>query len=790
MTYEPNGVRCARLWLRASFVLVTCYTAIGPGYADEHPRLWLRAGELEHVRHACGVVAAADLQGAGRFGARAREFNELRTHYARRVDDFSIAGETAGAAFLLRVAPSDPAAANCLKLVKAQLSQPITLTTDVFELAVALDWAWDALDSATRREFLHNVRRWARPLSPADSPLDHRTFREKLGALAVAIVVQDDDAGGSAFGPLRQKIISTARTYFKNTLPVFVAWRGLAPTGPAAAAFEESDTVLAIELAAALLGPDVWQDYAASVGRWMEHYVYAEARHPGLRHQFLREDAARCSLSPAPAMSEMLPVTAHLLAARTHDSAAVLLARRIRAQLVRPENITMGRPWLWVPIVFDTAALRAADPDNLPAARNLGGAIVFRGENAELQTGVWIEASQPYLRRGQHFDAGHFLIRADGRLTIQAGDDVALEATTGKGGRQRLGRLREPFAFEQFAGATIAHNCLLIWEPTRIARWHGRKYEPRGGQRLIENTCRNFTGEIADNPRSAGRIAAYGSNRAGQYAALDLTSAYSRRAVQSYTREFIFLGGRALVVIDRVKLRRGTRTPISVVNIPSRPLVDGGDLPADARVAGPDNTAGVWRLKKPASLYWTELDGALWCKPLLPEQMQVSIVGGPARLDVVPNGPHAGRKYVGGAAETFERLVIPSTRHKPRNAWYSLESPSLLGEHFAKAPVWGRIEIEPRERTSAAVFATVFVAQRAGDSRKPSAAATVTAEGLAVTVDLPGLSAKLLLPNDMRIGGRIEISGDTTAAWTLPAGVMADAPLPTGAPPAGTRNEP
>ena len=43
----------------------------------------------------------------------------------------------------------------------------------------------------------------------------------------------------------------------------------------------------------------------------------------------------------------------------------------------------------------------------------------------------------PFLRRRQHFDAGHFLIRRGGCLAVDGADDVAFEAVPSKGGQRR-----------------------------------------------------------------------------------------------------------------------------------------------------------------------------------------------------------------------------------------------------------------------------------------------------------------------------------------------------------------
>ena len=71
---------------------------------------------------------------------------------------------------------------------------------------------------------------------------------------------------------------------------------------------------------------------------------------------------------------------------------------------------------------------------------------------------------------------------------------------------------------------------------------------------------------------------------------------------------------------------------------------------------------------------------------------RVAVVGGPARRLLIPDGRHKDRLYVGSDPEAFERLIVPSARPKPANAWYRLGKPTLLGPQFGVRPHWGRVD--------------------------------------------------------------------------------------------------
>lgn len=799
-------------------VLLAAAIPVSVSHAGEHPRLLLRPGDLPRLRQACGLgsesapsagdpsrtragddpggVRSADSADRGsaalRAGRLAREYQALRVRVGTHIAGELLPGELPGAALLVLLEPNSPQAAHAVRLADAALAAPSGPATDELERILALDWCWPALDVAARRETLLGARTQAEPLTPIDSPLDARRFRPRLAALALALAVDEQDDPGPSWAALRAHLLESGRQYFAVTFPVYLQWRGASPTGSAAAAEEELLTALALELGSQVLERDLWAEHAATVGRWLEHYVLSGTAHPALGHGFLHDDGTAAPLLPVGGWRDLLPLTAHLLAARTRDPAAVLIAQRVAAA-ARGDEDPRAAGWLWVPIALDISGLAAADPDRLPAARNLGTALIFRGGRGADATAIWIDAAQPFLRRRQHFDAGHFLVVRGGHLAIRGGDDVAFEAVPGKGGLQRLGRGSAPFDFEQYFTATISHNCVLAWDPAFVQHWYEALYQPAGGQRPIEGTCTDFTMPLAAQNRETGRLLAYGQHDGAAYAALDLAAAYDRRAVTGCLREFVFLAGRVLVVIDRVALTYSRSPPTWVLNVPARPDVNGRRPADEARIAGSTNDGGVWQYDTGAWLRWTERDGALWLLSLRPSPGRMLVVGGPARRARIPEGPHADRPYIGGEADGYERPIIPADRRNAANAWYRLGAPTLLGPEFDAAPHWGRIEIEPLAREKTTVFVTVLVTDRADHRPRPGLATTgpwdgieppsvkLAVEGgeLALSVEVGEDRAMLRFADGMERGGRLEIVAPRAASWTLPAEVEADLPLAT-----------
>lgn len=754
----------------------------------DHPRLLITAEDVPRLRHVAGVESRAGdaarveiPESWGRLGARAADYQGLRACFGTRVSAEALPGELLAAAFLHLIEPRPSQDDVRLALVNAALEHSGQTPADALEAVVALDWCWDGVEPGTRREFLLNLRQRAQPLTPADSPLDGRRFREKLTALALAVAVDETDEPSPSWVTTRQHLLAAAQTYFQVTFPTYVAWRGLSPTGPAVAAREECDTVIAIELSRQVLGRDPWPAYRDTVGRWLEHYVVAALNDPRRPYHFARDDAGDAPLLPAPPWSDLLPVTAHLLAARSGDPSAAWVADRVENAMRAEAGGLSATLWRWVPLLFDTRHAPRCDARHLPTARHLGGAVVFRGGAVPDTTAIWIEAGQPFLRRRQHFDAGHFLIRRGGELVGGGGDDILLEAVPAKGGGQYLGSLHTPFDFEQYFTASIAHNTVVLYDAARVARWYGEPYLPVGGQRCIDGTCTDFVTPLAEQGRLTARQLAYGQRAEAAYLALDLAPAYDSRVLSQYTRQFVFIWGRALVVVDRLTVSRGRGLPTWILNLPVRPLVDGADLEPRARVTGSTNDAGVWRCDSARYLRWNDGDGALWLVTPLPSPRVLRVVGGPARRLAVARGRHANQTYIGGEPDGFERLIIPGEQRGAENAWYRLGEPTLLGTTVSRTPHWGRVELEPPERTTAATFVAVLIADRADATQPPNADLSTDDTGFTLTLSSGAERATLRLGNDAIAGGRLDVPGASALSWTLPTTVEPDPPLPATA---------
>ncbi len=771
-----------------AFVALSCRLEAG-----EHPSLLIRASDLARIRHACGTGPAPE-NGAdqSRSGHRASDFQAIRSYVLAHLsaatslpsleDDAPprsswLPGELLAGAFLHLADPADPVDARRVAFIRDALAAPSFSGEETLEALIALDWCWDALSREQRRAFFGTIRPNLRPLAIGESPLEHDLFRDRLAALAAAVIFDADEELGETWAETRTAILGAARPWFEKTLPTFIAWRGAAPVTPETGPWEELDTALAIEFAS-LLGGDAWIGSGKPVSRWMEHYLLANSMQTGKPLGFVRDLPGSGILSPLATLDSLQPLTAHLIAVRTRDPAAATVADGVERELSRAGDVR-AHAWRWVPIALDTRGVQRVDTGNLPIGRNLGSAVVLRGQSQGNPAVIWIDAGQPFLMPRQHFDAGAYWIRrGSADLAVSAADERVLFAQRQSGGEQRLGRTVESFDFAQFNASTIAHNAMLFVEPNRVTRWHGKLFVPQGGQPPREGICREFAKGLEEQNRAGGRLAAYGHDDRAVYLAVDLSAAYDTRTVIGYTREYIWFGGSGLLVVDRARTANQRVVPVFTLNLPSRPRLASGPLGGAGKIAGASDESGIWQVEPGTAIRVSIADAELQILPLLPENRRVVAVGGPGEPASFSASPGSTRPYVGGGPSTFERLVNPTRIRSASNAWFRLGKPPRQAEHIAYAPLWGRLEVEATGAATDHMFATLLnVAPANSDS-------VISGRFEVGEVDRAGIFHIAIGDERIQIelaavagkGGTIR--GDDWQ-WTLPNRVLPDPPLAT-----------
>ncbi|MBI5863320.1 MAG: hypothetical protein HZB38_02160 [Planctomycetes bacterium] len=183
----------------------------------------------------------------------------------------------------------------------------------------------------------------------------------------------------------------------------------------------------------------------------------------------------------------------------------------------------------------------------------------------------------------------------------------------------------------------------------------------------------------------------------------------------------------------------------------------------------------MWEVDGGASLRVTSRGSAMTVLPLSPRERRVVVVGGPA--DPIEAKAAAGRTwaYYGSDANGFERLINPIGSRMPPNAWYRLGSVPTGAERTARAPHWGRIEIEPTMPATEHYFVTVLVLGDAADQQSANGSCEV-GEGITVRLALGEERVEISLSAPAGKGGKIRIG---EREWRLPTDVAPDEPWPT-----------
>ncbi len=180
-----------------------------------------------------------------------------------------------------------------------------------------------------------------------------------------------------------------------------------------------------------------------------------------------------------------------------------------------------------------------AEPPALPLAALYGresvGQAFFRSSRGPDATVAFWKCGDYYDDHG-HFDQGSFTIYRRGHLALDA---------------FAYGGFREPHRVD-WGRHTIAHNVLLFGDE-----------DIAGGQRVASGqTSQDLADHLRKKARKgfeAGEIVAWRIEDDFVHAAGELGPAYDGEIVDRFRRELVWLDGRHLIVLDRVRARRRAR---------------------------------------------------------------------------------------------------------------------------------------------------------------------------------------------------------------------------------------
>lgn len=682
---------------------------------ESRPRLLLRSDDLPQLRIRCGIDGYRNperaAEGAATFASHRIEFLRLRRFVDESLGHDALPGTLYGPALM--------------HLLTGTLGKPDRYSTEVTrqlltrqrfgvgsdDAVVAFDWCFDAIPAPERATIAANLTATIREISLADNPFNHIRFHSRLCSLAAAITLDGVASAGSTREARVNSALTAGAAFLRGPFVRFLTARGAMATAPANGIHENADACFAVEIWRTGTGEDLWPTVRDSLGRSAEPAFWMRTDYPGHEYGFLHDDGANSPLDPRPFGFGFTPAAALVVAERTDDPVGAWLTR----PRVRPDDdLSTPTPQIdsdrhsWFKILYGRLGRPVAQRILCPRSRNLGGGwVVMRTGWGRDATVLLFDAGQSLLRSRQHFDAGNFQIFHQGLLTHDAGDDVVSQTTFAKGGSTGLGQRSGDW--DDFAQATIAHNCVTVYDALRPMRRYGRRWPARGNQRLVEGDATLDSKPIEQTDRHTGRLLAFETNVAYSYAAADLAAAYDETQVLGYTRQILLLNVGLILVVDRVETVKTSQTKTWHLQLPNRPTVDGNDLDDTRRILG-RRDAGIWDyFGRGPTLTTDNHGGRLFVQTLAPDGAEWRIVGGPKKPAPIPEGRYQNRAYFGGDPNGFEHWIVPAHTSGGSNAWFRLGKPTRLGEQFGLRAGWGRLDVRAPLEDAKATFVHLII---------------------------------------------------------------------------------
>jgi len=411
---------------------------------------------------------------------------------------------------------------------------------------------------------------------------------------------------------------------------------------------------------------------------------------------------------------------------------APLIASRYRLPVAQwGARVFLGGPAerSWPAVLWHDPALPAAKTPEMPLAYHFEGVGHVYARNAWQNP----DATWAFFDCGPHFagyqsdDDGHFMIYKGGGLAMRGGSD-------------RYSGVRSP-----------SHNVVLVHDPSE---------KPSDGGVLDG-------GGYNDNGVPRGKMTAYGHSPAWTYACADLTGAYARKKMSSYTRHFLYLRAEpeCFIVYDRVVATGGQYPKSWLLHTMNEPRVLKGSAAASQSSSGagfktfggadgavvstftPQNNPrknGRGRFKSSGL-------GAMRLVTLLPERAKITARGG----------------------KGFDNWGNHHDSKTNRNFGKKGGEGGALIDRS-----WWRIEVEPAENSAATEFLHVMMPRlmpkggekAAADLASASFGAAElvkqTAAELEIKISSPAGQWLVTLPRSGAPGGRAARGG---SSWQLPA---------------------
>ncbi|MGE5644552.1 MAG: heparinase II/III family protein [Acidobacteriota bacterium] len=463
------------------------------------------------------------------------------------------------------------------------------------EMATAFDWVYAGLTASERSAAAANI------VTTADSSLDflrngqpdinHNYTYMALASVAIAGLALDGEP--APHGASAREYLETAREFLEAPGKVIDTWNAREGAWAEGGHYTFHETLrnLVLLLQAYRTASDT--DYFLRIDMAAAGRFLIACTRPDLTFERTGDT------SPSRALAALtVPLTVEMLAAGVPAAQDAAHLRSFADALVeRDGGRAVHASYGWGMRIFgDARASRTPSYRTLPLAMRLGAGayeqIMFRNGWDPGSTLVTILGGSHFTDH-QHFDKGQFLIYHRGGLAIDSG---------AYDGMYQPGRHSN-----EYAQRTLAHNCLLVYDPAQ--QWP-KGYTNDGGQLVLRGiqhhaTWPEYLAHRNKEGLDAAEVTAFDHAAAYDYVRVNLQRAYGPK-VTSYDRQFVYLPAPDfLVVFDRVTAADAQFDKRWLLHFSERPRIE-GRLTVERRN-----------------------EGTLFVETLLPEDPAITAVGGP-----------------------------------------------------------------------------------------------------------------------------------------------------------------
>ncbi len=385
--------------------------------------------------------------------------------------------------------------------------------------------------------------------------------------------------------------------------------------------------------------PNAW---FANVTKWWT-YAFRDDE------TFIRFGDYFCAVPALENLQYYRPLAA--IASRYRDGLAQWWVDKFRITAGEPEQI----------LFEDRPGVARRLPEELPRTKLFApmGVVVARGD-FERGTVASFKCTPLYLHNHGHRDANSFTIYHKGDLAIDSGAYDAYET---------------PQWYNYYV-RTIAHNTIVVHDPTEEFLSRGKTYSNDGGQRFINEPhfqATKFEHLDLDVYRD-GKIVEYREGDGYTYVCGDASNCYSKQKLTRFLRHATFIldwprkGCVSMVVLDDIELAKPELEPRFLLHTMDEPVVEGNVITAKHK------------------------GGRLTATVLLPSSPRIETIGGPGRefevdgknypLNRTMIGPHTpgawraevtGGSRGAGGARRFLTLLVPADFDAPADPPATLE---------------------------------------------------------------------------------------------------------------------